>query len=134
MSTAYPDPQPAQPAQPDPDVPAPGEDDPDADEDDEDPALADLRKVPGLIGTLGTRELGDLARQVAEIGRSARNPLGERIVILAGRLQDLAAEARRRLAGDRLPADAGTPDQQARRREAAGDAATMTDGGLETFG
>lgn len=132
MSTAYPDPD--SPVAPDPDAPAtPGDDEDQGDEDDDDPALADLRSVPGLIGTLGTRELGDLARQIAEIGRSARNPFGERIIIVAGRLADLAAEARRRLAEDRLPADAGTPEQQQRRREAAGDAAIMTDG-LETFG
>lgn len=120
MSTAYPDPD--SPVAPDPDAPAtPGDDEDQGDEDDDDdPALADLRSVPGLIGTLGTRELGDLARQIAEIGRSARNPFGERIIIMAGRLQDLAAEARRRLAEDRLPDDAGTAEQQQRRRDAGG--------------
>jgi len=152
MTTGYPnDPQPGRHDQPlpghDPDPaapdvepghtgdPRPDDGDPGAEgDDDADPALDDLACAPGLVGTLGTRELGDLARRVQEIGRSARNPFGDRLVILAGRLAEFAAEARRRLAADRLPDDAGTPEQQERRREAAGDAAVMTDGGIETFG
>jgi hypothetical protein len=70
------------------------------------------------IGVRDTRELAALAARVAEIGQSARNRFGERLVALADQLADLAADARRRLAGDRLPPDAGTPEQ---RRDAAAD-------------
>jgi hypothetical protein len=100
---------------------------PDADE------AENLRDVPGVIGSLAVRELGDLAGKLEQLGRSAHNAFGDRIVRLAERLADIAYEARRRLAEDRLPDDAGTAEQQERRREAAGEAA-IPDAGDFTFG
>lgn len=80
----------------------------------------------GVIGALGTQGLADCAERLGEIGRSAHHAFGDRIVHVAERVQGLAAEARRRLAEDRLPSDAGAEDQRERiaaeherRREAA---------------
>jgi hypothetical protein len=52
--------------------------------------------------------------------RASHSELGDRIVVVAGRVSDLAREARRRLADDVLPPDAGT-DAQRERRIAADD-------------
>lgn len=94
------------------------EGDPGADDEDTyqlDPILAGAK---GTLGVLGSRRLVDLAREIIEIGRSSHSPFGDCIVTAGGRVADLAAEARRRLAQDRLPDDAGTPEQQERRDEA----------------
>jgi hypothetical protein len=123
MTTAYPD----QPAGPD-DQPVPGQeptpaapggpeaepgreapDQPDTgDDDDENPAGAPL-------GSAGTYELAMIGERLGILGRSARNQFGDRIVIIAEQVRDLAHEARRRLTADRLPDDAGTPEQRDRR-------------------
>lgn len=70
-----------------------------------DPALEGLRDVPGTIGTLGTAQLGDIAGRLAAIGHESHSAFGDRIVVVAGRVQDIAREARRRLHEDRLPDD-----------------------------
>lgn len=59
-----------------------------------DPAASD----EGTLGVRDTRDLGDLAARVGEIGAAAHSAFGDRIVALADQLGDLAAEARRRLA------------------------------------
>lgn len=113
-------------------APAPDEttgDEDSDDEDDDDPASGDDQGAP--VGPAGVHELINYAQRVSEIGRAARSRLGDRLVNLADDLRALANEARRRLANDRLPDDAGTPDQQRRvedeqRRRAA--AADATDG------
>lgn len=125
-------PQPA--GEPDPiTAPAPegttGDEDSDDEDDDDDPASGEDEGAP--VGPAGVHELINCAQRVSEIGRAARSRLGDRIVALADDLRALASEARRRLADDRLPDDAGTPDQQRRvedeqRRRAA--AADATDG------
>lgn len=86
-----------------------------------DPALEGLREVAGTIGVRDTRAIGDYAAMLADMGRASHSPFGDRLVILAGRLLDFSREARRRLAEDRLPDDAGTAEQQQRRRDAAAD-------------
>lgn len=80
-----------------------------------------LGDAEGTLGTRDTRELSELATRIADIGRASHSPFGDRIAIVATHLADLAREARRRLAEDRLPEDAGTPSQQARRADALDD-------------
>jgi hypothetical protein len=63
-----------------------------------DPAADD----EGTLGVRDTRDLGDLAARVGEIGAASHSAFGDRIVALADQLGDLAAEARRRLAPDDL--------------------------------
>jgi hypothetical protein len=63
----------------------------------------DLDSAPGVLGVLGTRLLGDLAGEAAEIGRSSHTDFGDRIVAVAALLAVLAREAIRRLSEDRLP-------------------------------
>jgi hypothetical protein len=81
---------------------------------DEQPNSADLAEAlqgdpaaddEGTLGVRDTRDLGDLAARVGEIGAASHSAFGDRIVALADQLGDLAAEARRRLAPE-----AGTPD------------------------
>jgi hypothetical protein len=67
------------------------------------------------LGTAPTFELGQIAERLGIIGRGARNEFGDRIVVVAEQVRDLAHEARRRLVADRLPDDAGTDDQRRRR-------------------
>lgn len=98
--------------------------------DPQDPEVA-ADEDEGVVGALGTQGLADCADRLAEIGRSARNRLGDRIVALAERVHDIAEEARARLADDRLPSGAGSSEQRdriaaehQRRRDAAASSAT----------
>jgi hypothetical protein len=125
-------------SEPDPiTAPAPDEstgdedDDPDADQDDDADPVSGDDDEGAPVGPAGVHELINCAQRVSEIGRASRSRLGDRIVGVADDLRALANDARRRLADDRLPDDAGTPDQQRRvedehRRRAA--AADATDG------
>lgn len=101
--------------QPDPTTAVPGEvpgdDDPDEDEDDD---AGDGPDDDGVIGPAGIADLVDCANRLGQLGRAARSRLGDRIVALADQARAIAHEARRRLEADRLPEDAGTPDQRAR--------------------
>jgi hypothetical protein len=80
-----------------------------------DPDAGDETGAP--MGTASTFELGQIADRLGIIGRGARNQFGDRVVIIAEQVRDLAHEARRRLVADRLADDAGTPDQQRRRAD-----------------
>jgi hypothetical protein len=78
-----------------------------------DEAMAGLAACSGTIDVRDARDLEFYGERIADIGRASHSAFGDRIVIVAGRLQDLAREARRRLVADQQP---------------------MTDGGAETFG
>lgn len=103
--------------QPDPaapiEAPAPGETDDQGDENDE-TEDDDADPDAGVIGTAGIADLNHCAELLGQLGRAARNRFGDRIVHVADEIRALAHEARRRLAADRLPDDAGTDDQQDR--------------------
>jgi hypothetical protein len=121
MTTASPhdpadQPDPNGPVLPDTDTDGDDQGDDDTDDDEEDPA-----RSGAPIGASGTYELAQLAERLGIIGRSAHNEFGDRLVFLAEKVRDLAREARKRLAADRLPDDAGTVEQRQRRREAAAD-------------
>ena len=83
--------------------------------------LEGLGDAAGTLGTRDTRELGDLASAVVDIGRASHTAFGDRIAHVGTMLADLAREARRRLAEDRLPPGTGTPEQRARRDDVADD-------------
>lgn len=105
--------------QPDPTTAVPGEvagdDNPDEDDDEDDDTGSDEPDVDdGVIGPPGIADLVDCANRLGQLGRAARSRLGDRIVALADEARAIAHEARRRLEADRLPEDAGTPDQRAR--------------------
>jgi hypothetical protein len=84
--------------------------DPGAASEDED----EFSEDEGVIGALGTQGLTDCAERLHEIGRSAHHAFGDRVVELAAKVRAIAAEARRRLAEDRLPMNAGSDEQRAR--------------------
>jgi hypothetical protein len=129
MTTASP-PDPVQPDPNGPVLPDGGDDQPDddTDDDEEDPA-----RSGAPIGASGTYELAQLAERLGIIGRTAHNEFGDRLVFLAEKVRDIAREARRRLAADRLPDDAGTVEQQQRRRDTAADWDEATAGVDTTF-
>lgn len=82
-----------------------------------DPGAAEADDLCELEGTLGVRDARDLhdhAAVIVAIGRASHSPFGDAVAAFAGRLLDLAHEARRRLAADRLPEGAGTPEQRER--------------------
>lgn len=71
----------------------------------------------GVIGSLDVQRLEHFADEIRQIGHSAHNNFGERIRSLGDYVGQWAREARRRLAEDRLPDDAGTPTQQQHRHD-----------------
>lgn len=95
----------------------------------------DWSGLDGHLGVRDTRDFGELVERIAAVGRAAHNPFGDEIVRVVGRLRELAREAGRRLAEDRLPSGTGSDAQRQRlaeeheRRQRVTDAAQAANAG-----